>query len=65
MSRYVTSMLCVLSFVYVCECVFVCNVWIKQNSQTYLILYTFSNLGSPGKGRISSEGHTRTLAAHV
>ena len=24
MSRYVTSVLCVLCFVYVCECVFVC-----------------------------------------
>ena len=68
MSRYVTSVLCVLCFVYVCECVFVCvgvciyvcthlhvcYVWIKQNSQAYLILYTLSNLGSPGQGRISS-----------
>ena len=63
MSRYVTSVLCVLCFVYVCECVFVCvcvgvciyvcthlhvcYVWIKQSSQTYLIFYTLSNLGSP------------------
>ena len=45
---------CVGVCVYVCTHLHECYVWIKQNSQTYLILYTLSNLGSPGQGRISS-----------